>query len=130
MCSSDLSARSSRSGMLFCRSVCSKIRIASGENVETSTDSRYGAEGACCTPSPRAVDNCPDGDLPLPFCGGHGGITRSPCEAASGRIEGRVEAVGDAPLMKTRLYRRSASTRCAWTIASHGDHAKTVNRPS
>jgi hypothetical protein len=27
-------------------------------------------------------------------------------------------------------YNSRASTRCAWTIVSHGDHAKTVKRPS
>lgn len=27
-------------------------------------------------------------------------------------------------------YSNKTSTRCAWTICSHGDHAKTVKRPS
>jgi Flp pilus assembly protein TadD len=33
---------------------------------------------------------------------------------------------------KTRLarYSSSVSTRCAWTMSSHGDHANTVKRPS
>ena len=34
------------------------------------------------------------------------------------------------PSPRRRPYSSSVSTRCAWTMSSHGDHANTVNRPS
>ena len=45
------------------------------------------------------------------------------CERMYSGVAGQVSGIFTA-------YSSNVSTQCAWTVSSHGDHAKTVKRPS
>ena len=46
------------------------------------------------------------------------------------RLNGSRPRSARAACRASPIYSSNASTRCAWTMSSHGDHAKTVKRPS